>query len=172
VLVAVYPFVEGIVVEGNITGTDVIHSDGLATQHVHNAYNYPGYSQNDTWATQCAIRAYFAWGISEAPQQNCVSGTAASWTDTIKVMDSVFAKRGPPIVDGTYQCWPNECHTYGPSTQTLTLSPIAADLKYTATPAFRTEAEMTAYYAPYTLFRAAASAREYCKLRDPQAVLG
>lgn len=159
-LVAVYPFIEQLVVQGKITGTVGVTSHPLASFQVNGNYDYRGYSQSSTWGTQCGISAFFEWGISVSPPQNCVAGVGGTWTDTIRVADSVFAKRGPPVQEATGQCLSAPCHEYGPSSQVLTLTPIAAGLKYAVTTAlgssFLTEAQMTAYYAPYTAFRSTA----------------
>ena len=130
-----------------------MRSDPLAYFQVVGNYDYRGYAQNNTWGTQCAVSAYFEWGTSVNPPQTCIAGSGGTWIDTIKVKDSVFARRGPPIQEATGQCLGAECHTYPSSNQRLTLTPVAAGLKYTASPAFRTLAEMTTYYAPYTAFR-------------------
>lgn len=79
-----------------------------------------------------------------------------TYKDTVLVHDSVFAKRGPGILSGASDCGANPCYTYPTSDQVLTLTPIAAGLTYTASTYFLTEAQMTAYYAPYTYFRSAA----------------
>lgn len=154
VFIATYPFIEEIVVESKVTGTVQITSHALARFQVVGSKDYRGYAQNNTWGTQCAVSAYFMWGTSVNPVQTCVAGNGGTWADTIRVKDSVFAKRGPPIQEETGLCGGAECHTYPSSDQVLTLTPLAAALVYTVTPAFRTEAEMTAYNAPYTQFRA------------------
>lgn len=158
VFIETYPFPEQVVAEGKITGTVQITSDPLARWQVNESKDYRGYSQSSTLGTQCAISASFAWGVSASPGMPCSGGNPASiWIDTIRVMDSVWAVRGPPISESSGQCGAGvPCHDYPSATTTLTLKPLAAALIYTATPAFRTLAEMTAYYAPYTAFRGAA----------------
>ena len=158
VFIEAYPFPEQIVVEGKITGTVQITSDPLARWQVNDSKDYRGYSQSSTLGTQCAVSASFAWGTSASPGMPCSGGNSpAVWIDTMRVMDSVWGVRGPPISESSGQCGAGvPCHDYPSATTTLTLTPLAGALKYTATPAFRTLGEMTMYWAPYTAFRSVA----------------
>lgn len=154
VFITTYPFPEQIVVEGKITGTVEITSDPLARWQVIGLKDYRGYSQSTSLGTQCDVSASFAWGNSASPSQPCSGGNpASSWLDTIRVMDSVWGVRGPPIQESTGQCGVGvACHTYPSASTILTLTPLAASLKYTASLPFLAESQMTATY-PYAAVR-------------------
>ena len=157
VLIHVYPYPEGVIVEATISGTIHITSSSLARFHPEGDYDYRGYGQNGSWGTQCSVAAYFAFGISAPARGLCGSGPSDFWTDTVKVMDSVWAKRDAAILDNENNCAPEApCHSYSNSTQALSLTPIPAELKYSASPAFSSVANMQAYYATFTTFSSAA----------------
>lgn len=132
-----------------------------------NGYNQPN-------SNGCAVSASFVWGISQNPPQNCVSGNGVTWTDTIRVKDSVWGVRGNVVQEPTNQCLGGSipsCHEYGPSTQVLKLKPLAAGLKYAASPAFSTVANMSAYYATFTQFRSTADPVSFHSIATPMRFL-
>lgn len=168
-LITIYPFPEGIIVEASINGTETVVSDSRARYQFGSALDYRGYSQSDTWGTQCDVNAtFFTWATLNLT--GC-GGSGASYHDTVFVKDSVFGVRGPGILYGSGDCGTSPCYTYPSSNQVLTVAPLAAALEYTASTYFLTEAQMTAYYAPYTYFRSAANPAYFKGIPTPKRFL-
>lgn len=144
VLAAVYPFPEGIIVATNITGTITVSSDPLSRNHFNGEADYRGLTQESNSNSQCAVRAFFEWPGGRNPPDGCSYPNPGSWTDTVKVKDSVWAKREVGIFENSGQCGTSDCHSYTNSTQIGVLSPVPAGLRVTTNFPFLGKAWMLA----------------------------
>jgi hypothetical protein len=144
VILASYPFFEGVLVEGRIQGTVTIFSDAQAScvQANNVAVDYLG-----VWiycnGGQCAWSAGIKAAQGTTPSLLACSGrpnnprytSNLEWRDTILVggiggNDTVRAVRGGGSLDGTY-CGANLCHQPPTGANTVTLTPLAAMINLT-----------------------------------------